>query len=247
VQGNPAIPQGIEGVEMGKVYYNRVKNTHILLPALASLALAAIPLHSSSSGPFSPIAQQNPTRPLTAAALDSHEGLTIAADPWLSADRYKTDFPKKTPISAGVVAIKVTFRNDSDESIKIGLERIRLNLSLDENNRQALPPLSSDELTDTVLHPKIKANAPRLPLPLPTSGGGRDKHWQEYKKLAENAGLHDAVVAPHGTVSGLLYFDLQNQFDLLQNARLYIPDLMSLEKNRNLMFFDIDLSRPSPK
>ena len=42
-------------------------------------------------------------------------------------------------------------------------------------------------------------------------------------------------------------FDLQNQFDLLANARLYIPDLLALEKNQALMYFDIDLSRSASR
>jgi hypothetical protein len=233
---------------MQKAYYNRVRNARILALTLAiTLVWSAAAFCQNPPVPQPPPAQAGPSKPLTAAALDSHEGLTIAADPWLSAERYKSAFPKKTPFGAGVVAIKMTFRNDSDESIRIAIERIRLNITFGDDNRQELPPLSSDELTDTVLHPKIKANKPRLPLPLPSSTGGRDKNWQGYKKLAEDAGLHDAVVAPHGTVAGLLYFDLQSQFDLLQNARLYIPDLTSLERNRNLMYFDIDLSRPASK
>ena len=229
---------------MQKVYYNWMKNTYILAatlvlwPALAALCSPSTENLQSQSGG---------TTPLTTASLDSHEGLTVAADPWLSADRYKPTFPKKTPFGAGVVAIKVTFRNDSDESIKIGIDRIRLNLTFDDNNRQELPALSSELLADTVLHPKLKGTSkPRLPIPLPTSPGGRDKNWQEYKKLAEDAGFHAGVVAPHSTVAGLLYFDLQNQFELLQNAHLYIPDLLSLEKNQTLMYFDIDLSHPPP-
>jgi hypothetical protein len=40
VQGNPAHPQGIEGVEMQKVYYNRMKKAHLLpLTLLVPLAL----------------------------------------------------------------------------------------------------------------------------------------------------------------------------------------------------------------
>lgn len=231
---------------MQKVYYNCMKMTQLLLSALLfSLPLCSIAL--LAAGPRPRMTLQTAAKPLTAAALDSHEGLTIAADPWLSADRYKTAFPKKTPFGAGVVAIKMTFRNDSDESIRIGIERIRLNLAFDDNNRQELAPLSSEDLTDAVLHPKIKANRPRLPLPLPSSAGGRDKNWQEYKRLAEDAGLHASVVAPRGVLTGLLYFDLQDQFDLLQNARLYIPDLTALESNRKLMFFEIDFSHPGSK
>ena len=95
-----------------------------------------------------------------------------------------------------------------------------------------------------MLHPQVKSpSKPRIPLPLPSSSGGRDKKWEEYQKLAEDNGLRASVIAPHSTTEGLLYFDLQSQFDLLANARLYIPDLLALEKNRALMYFDIDLSR----
>jgi hypothetical protein len=230
---------------MQNVYYNWL--TAAYRPALAILTpLALVGLFAVPSR-YPAFAQpQSVTKPLTTSSLDSHEGLTIAADPWLSAERYKSTFPKKSPYGAGVLAVKVTFRNDSDDSIKIGLERIRLNLTFDENNRQDLPALSSEQLADAVLHPRLKGpSRTRLPIPVPTSPGGRDKHWDEFKKLAEDAGLHASVVGPHKSIEGLLYFDLQSQFDLLSNARLYIPDLLALEKNRSLMYFDIDLSHPS--
>ena len=229
---------------MQKVYYSRITNhSRSSLVFLIPLALLSNPALWSAD-----LQQQSPSKPLKTSSLDSHDGLTIAADPWLSAERYKSTFPKKSPYGAGVLAIKVNFRNDSDDSIKIGLERIRLNLTFDENNRQDLPALSSEQLADAVLHPRLKsASKPRLPIPIPTSPGGRDKHWQDYKKLAEDAGLHASVVAPHSSIEGLLYFDLQNQFDLLQNARLYIPDLLLLEKNHSLMYFDIDLSHPASR
>jgi hypothetical protein len=54
-------------------------------------------------------------------------------------------------------------------------------------------------------------------------------------------------VAAHSTVQGLLYFDLQDQFDLLQNAHLYVPQLVQMQSGRALTFFDIDLSRHSPQ
>jgi hypothetical protein len=227
---------------MQKVYYNRMKKAH-LLPLALLVPLALLPLSAPSPGNPQ---QQSASQPIKTASLDSHDGLTVAADPWLSAARYKSTFPKKSPFEAGVIAIKMNFRNDSDESIKIGIERIRLNLTFDENHRQDLPALTSELLADAVLHPKVKGTSrSRIPLPLPSSPGGRDKHWEEYKKLAEDSGLHASVIAPHSSVAGLLYFDMQGQFELLSNARLYIPDLLSLEKNRNLMYFDIDLSHPS--
>jgi hypothetical protein len=231
---------------MRKVYYNWRKKAHALPPAL--FLLAGLPPMEAASCPEWQQRLRSQSQPLKTSSLDSHDGLTIAADPWLSSERYKTAFPKKTPYGAGVLAIKVTFRNDSDESIKIGINRIRLTITFDENNRQDLPALSSELLADAVLHPKQKdSSKPRIPLPIPASPGGRDKNWVEYKKLAEDVGLHDSVVAPHASIGGLLYFDLQGQFDLLSNAHLYIPDLISLEKNQTLMYFDIDLSHPAPQ
>jgi hypothetical protein len=229
---------------MQKLHYSWIANSY-RAPVAFLLPLALVPIPALFPLPATSQQQKSATKPITTSSLDSHDGLTVAADPWISAERYKPTFPKKSPYTAGVLAIKVTFRNDSDDSVRIGLDRIRLNLTFDDNNRQELPPLSSELLADAVLHPRIKSNKPRLPLPIPTSQGGRDKHWEEYKKLAEDASLHSSVVAPHASIEGLLYFDLQNQFDLLSNAHLYIPDLTALEKDRNLMFFDIDLSRPT--
>jgi len=229
---------------MQKVYYTRMK---IASSAVISFALP-LTMFTLSARPPASTQQQSASKPITTASLDSHEGLTIAADPWLSAERYQQAFPKKSPYAAGILAIKVTLRNDSAESIRVDIERIRLNLTFDDNNRQELPGLSSEQLADAVLHPRVKSpSKPRIPLPLPSSSGGRDKNWEQFQKLAEDNGLHAGILAPHSTTEGLLYFDLQNQFDLLANARLYIPNLFALEKNQALMYFDIDLSRPGSR
>jgi hypothetical protein len=63
------------------------------------------------------------------------------------------------------------------------------------------------------------------------------------QKEAQEAGVPTGVIAAHSTVQGLLYFDLQNQFDLLQTAHLYVPDLVLMRGNRSLTYFDIDLGQ----
>ena len=236
-QGNPERPSGIEGVEMRNVYYNPVRNFTIFLSLLAPgvIILAALPAHPHSSS--------------QAASTDSHEGLAISAVPWTDGSLYKEKFPKKSPFSAGVVAVHVEFRNNSDESMRVNLRRIRLTVQLDSDNKQEVQSLSSEELADAVLKPTAKdptATRQKLPLPIPTSkGGGRDKHWVELQKQAQEAEVPSSVVAAHGSVRGLLYFDLQDQFDLLQTAHLYIPEVMLMQQNRALTYFDIDLSRRS--
>ena len=156
--------------------------------------------------------------------------MTISAQPWTDAANYKAKFPKKSPFTAGVVAIDTIIRNDSDESMKVDLEQIRLNVTVSEDNRQALDSLTADDVADVVTGAKIKdpTATRRSPIPIPTGRKvGRDKHWTEMQKAAADAGITSSIVAPHHSVQGLLYFDMQGQFDLLKTAHLYIPDVRS--------------------
>jgi len=219
---------------MRKAYYNPRRNPAIALLLLAVYALASRPLAGR---------QQSA---LGTPALESHEGLTISALPWTNAALYKEKFPKKSPFSAGVLALQVVLRNDSDESMRVNLERIRLTVQLDAENRQEVQPLTPDQLADTVLKPAAKdptKKRQKLPIPIGSSNAGRDKHWTELQRQAQDAGVPSSVIAAHSSVEGLLYFDVQNQFDLLQTAHLYIPEVTQMQQNHALTYFDVDLSR----
>jgi hypothetical protein len=197
---------------------------------------------------FSPAQAQQNVSP-RAAAAESHEGMAISAEPWLDSTQYKQPFPKHSPFAAGVVAVHVAFRNDSGEAMKIGLNRIRLNIRVDENTQQ-LEPLSSEQVADAAMRPKAKDPTAhrRLPVPLPAGSGVKkpnDKNWTEVQTEAQNAAVPTSVIAPHSTVQGLLYFDLQGQLDLFNSAHLYLPDVIIMGKNQSLTYFEIDLSRPA--
>jgi len=231
-QGNPAQPPGIEGVVMRKVYYNPMRKLTLILAFLAAPSLVA------QKG-----ASQQPSS-LKTASLESHEGMTITARPWTDPAPYKEKFPKKSPFEAGIAAVQVAFRNDSDDSLKVNLERIRLNVSLSEEDHQSLYPLTSEQAADVITHPGSKnVTTKRLPIPLGGPKMGHDKKWVEVEKSLSDAGVQASVVATHSTVQGLLYFDLRSQFDLLNAAHLYVPEIVAIEKNRGLMYFEIDLSR----
>jgi hypothetical protein len=218
---------------MRKAYYSRMRNLPLAIPCLIVSAAAAAPLSAQNA-------------PVRAASLESHEGLTISALPWMNASTYREKFPKKSPYSAGILAVQVSFRNDSADSIKVELHKIRLTVHLDAENTQELPPLTADEVADRVFKPSQKDPLqphPRLPIPVGSPKARRDKNWAELQTQAQNAAVPSGVIAPHSTVQGLLYFDLQNQFDLLDTAHLYVPDLLLMRDNHPLTFFDIDLAR----
>jgi hypothetical protein len=217
---------------MRKVYYNSMRMAAIGIPLVATY----LSLLAASAG-----SQQAALR---TASLESHEGLTISALPWTDAAKYKDKFPKKSPYAAGIVAVEVSFRNDSDESVKVSLSRIRLTVHLDGENTQELPSLSPEELVQAVLRPGGKdptAKRNKIPLPVPIPKGGNGKNAEELQRQAQEASVPTGVVAPHSTVKGLLYFDLQSQFDLLETAHLYVPELVLMRGNRALTYFDIDL------
>jgi hypothetical protein len=193
--------------------------------------------------------QTNPTTAARAGARDSHEGMTILVDPWTAASRYKERFPKKSPFNNGIIALQVTFQNESDQSIKLDLKSIRLLLVIGEDNRQELIPLTAEDVADDVL---LKNNAKdptqrRNPLPIPVGKPtpSRDKNWTELRDTAQNASVPTNVVAAHTTVQGLLYFDLRGEIDLLQSAHLYIPNLVTMSDRRPLSYFDIELGHSS--
>ena len=216
---------------MRKFYYNSSRELILLL------ALMALPWGGTNLG-----AQSQPS--LKTSALESHEGMTISARPWTNPALYKEKFHKKSPYAAGIVAVQVTFRNDSDDSLKVNLERIRLNITLPEDNRQALDALTSEEAADLILKPSAKnLGKSRWPIPIGGPKVGRDKKWVEVEQELREAGVRASVVAPRSSVQGLLYFDLQGQFDLLNTSRLYVPDVVALEKNHELLYFEIDLSQ----
>jgi hypothetical protein len=230
---------------MRKVYYNSMRNLSTLYRVVPFLAACL------TTGAYAG-AQQNIGQrgSLKTASLETHEGLTISAQPWTEASLYKEKFPKKSPFAAGIVAMQVVFRNDSNESMKVSLDRIRLSFQIDQDNRQELQALTPAQVADQVLKPGGKDPAKsraRIPLPVSIPRSGNDKHWTELEQQAEVAGVPANVIAPHSSVQGLLYFDLQGQFDLLNGARLYVPDVLVMENNRSLTYFEIDLSRPAGK
>jgi hypothetical protein len=186
--------------------------------------------------------------PLTLQTRDAHQNLLVAGDPYLSAERYKVPFGKKSPYEGGILAIDVYFRNDNDSPIRIDLESVRLVVSPPGEDRQRLTPLSPEEIADRlVLTARSSPSAPRLPIPLPGSGrnSSKGKAWDEMVTTLRSVGLVTEVLPPRKTIHGFLYFDMNHQYDETRYSHLYIPDLMFMTDKRPLLFFEIDFSSVS--
>ncbi|HZV59936.1 MAG TPA: hypothetical protein VFF42_06310 [Candidatus Eremiobacteraceae bacterium] len=218
---------------MMKVYYK----SKLYVATAATIVLIAL-----FAGSTIVAAQQIGQHPaaVKGARVESHEGLTIAASPWTNADLYKDKFGKNSPLKAGIVAIHLSFRNDSNQAIKVNADKIQLQVRLSDESRQNLDTLTPEDVADAIRNPGARdITAKRKPIP--GGKGWRDKHWDEIVQATQNAALPTQLIAPHSTMQGLVFFDLRGQMDLLDTAHLYIPDLTTLETNHSLLYFEIDL------
>lgn len=186
------------------------------------------------------------TDPASLPAHDAHQGLLVALNPYLSAERYKEKFGKRTPYEAGIVALEVFFRNDNDMPLRLDLKTVRLLIGAPGESRQRLDPLSPEDVADRVLLKPSKdpsQQRPRIPLPGSVGRGSRrDKNWEELAATVRSAAMSTDVLPPHGTTHGFFYFDISGRFDWLSNARFDVPDVVFMLDKKPLFFFQIDLA-----
>lgn len=185
--------------------------------------------------------------PLSLPARDAHQNLTVAADPYLSATRYKKEvFGKKSPYDAGIVAIDVYLKNDNDLPIRVNPETVELIISQPGQDRQRLGALSPEDVADrALLTGNSNVKAPRrlpIPIPIPSSGSRHTKEWTEMTTALRAVALGTDLLGPHSTTHGFLFFDLDHDFGAIHNSRLYIPDLTFMTTHQALFFFEIDLA-----
>ncbi|HVA95330.1 MAG TPA: hypothetical protein VNI36_10575 [Candidatus Dormibacteraeota bacterium] len=198
--------------------------------------------------PFSAMAQSAPSGPMTLPTRDTHQNVSIVADPYISASRYGEQFGKKSLYDAGIIAINVYFRNDNDAPIRLNLGTIDLTISLPGVARQQLDPLSPAEVADrTLLTADASPHLPRWPISFPGSVSGKSKAWNKMAAALQTVVLSTDILPPHATTHGFLFFDLNHDFDAIRHAHLYIPDLSFMTNHKALFFFDIDLAAAQDK
>lgn len=187
--------------------------------------------------------------PASLPARDAHEGLLIAADPYTDAPRYKERFGKKTPYDAGIVAIDVYFRNDTDKPIRVDLESIRLMLAPPDVPRQRFGALSVEDVADRILHKGgPNPTTPRRPISIPGRGAkSRDKELNALVAELRPGAFEMDILPPRSSVHGFFFFDVNHRYDWLPYAKFYVPDLKFMDTKQALLFFEVDLSTARPR
>lgn len=195
--------------------------------------------------PVSASGQSAPPDPMSLPTRDTHQDLTIVADPYIRAARYSKEvFGKNSFYMAGIMAIDIYFKNDNNVPIRLNPATIQLVISQPDRERQRLGAISPEEVADRTLltaNSNIRAHRP-FPFPGASSGSGRSKDWIEMTTTLHSVALNTDVLPPHTTTHGFLFFDMNHDFSAIRNSHLYIPDLAFMTDNKALLFFEIDLA-----
>ncbi len=194
--------------------------------------------------PLGAAGQTAPADPMSLPTRDAHQDLTVVADSYVKADRYKKEvFGKKSFYNAGIIAIDVYFRNDNNVPIRLNPQTIQLVISQPDLDRQRLGALSPEEVADRTLLTGASDVRARRPFPFPGSptGPAHNKDWVEMTTTLRSVALGTDVLPPHATTHGFLFFDLNHDFDAIRYTHLYIPDLDFMTDHKALFFFEIDL------
>ena len=222
-----------------KIVRNGMRHAGRALAVLA-VVLAAAPWMTPGTGGQTRAPEVDPAK---LPAHDEHQGLLIAADPYLSAERCEARFGKKNPYAAGLLAVEVYLRNNTDGPIQVSLDPIELSVSPPGQSRQKIEALTALEAASRIIHPG-GPNPTARRLPVPGAAGGSDKKAKEVQKLGAALApqMLGDLVGPHGTIQGFLFFDLGAQFDLVARSTIYFPEVRHVNPQERLLFFEVDLA-----
>lgn len=185
---------------------------------------------------FAP-AQQSP--PANWPAKDTHEGFTVAADPYSNAARCKDTFAKADPYKAGILAIDVFFKNDLKNPVHVDLSTIRLDVDTPDGQHFHLPALQLGQAATQIAHPRGPSTPQPRRFPIPLSPG--DSKERDVENKLRPLSLQSDVVPPQGALRGMLFFDMGGRFELVPHSSLYVPDVKSVASENAMIYFDVPL------
>lgn len=216
-------------------------------PALRLVAgLAFLSLGQPQLPQPAPAAASQAATPSAWTAKDSHEGFTVAADPYSDPARSKEKFAKADPYKAGLLAVDVFLKNDTGFPVHVDLSTIRLDVDSPNGPHSHLAALSPEEAAKQIAHP----DGPPLSVPHrlpPILSSGEDGKTRDARKKLDPLALQSDVVPPNGTLRGFLFFDLSGHFELVPYASLYVPDVKSVAADNPMIYFDVPLRAKRPE
>jgi hypothetical protein len=201
------------------------------LTAFAVLALAVTACWAAKQFVM-PAVQGAKTYP----AHDEHsdEAATVAADPYIGAD--KTRIFSVNYAGIGMLPILLIVTNDGDKPVSLA----DMKVELITGDRTKLLTAVPDDIFRRLAHPHPSATT-TYPIPIPTRKikGGMNAQTRDE---VEGAQFAAKAVEPHSTQTGFLFFDVEGISSPLAGAHLYVTGVHNAQGNE-LMYFEIPLEK----
>ncbi|HZQ42893.1 MAG TPA: hypothetical protein VFA99_06550 [Acidobacteriaceae bacterium] len=181
--------------------------------------------------------------PLPAAqypAHDTHEQITIAADP---ADTKETaPHTRLDYLGHGFMPIRIIVTNDSSQPLSLDDARILFVAANDFSENAASP----DDLERGIFQLRtIKGKQIPLPAPLPPITRKPKPVDNQIAADDKDFGFKSSTIAPHSTAAGWLYYDIRDlDADPLKGATIELLKVRWAATNKALDTFEIPL-RPT--
>ncbi len=176
---------------------------------------------------------------------DSHNGITISVKPCTDAAAAKDKFGKANPLPVGILPVEVFLHNETNQPVRIDLSTVQLAVHSADGQLQDIAWLSVRAVASAVAHPHgpSEPRQPRFPIAPPT---GADSKADKIVEILQPLALDADVLPPQSVIHGFLFFDLDRDLSLAQNASLYVPDISTVPAKQPLMFFEVPLSPSAP-
>jgi hypothetical protein len=208
--------------------HRRVRSRSII--GVCALGLI-LPLLMASKSFVKPVAQ--PAKSYPAHDFHSDEKVTIAADPYDTAEKAKifsTDFKDH-----GLLPVFFVVTNDGDQPVSIATMEVTLITA----NHSKLTPIATEDLYRRLSNPQANTTPNPFPIPRKTVKNGLNKRQMDEIESSQFAAR---AVEPHGTQSGFLFFDIAGIASPLAGANMDIAGVDDAKGNE-LLYFEIAMDK----
>jgi len=156
------------------------------------------------------------------------EKVTLAAEPFETAEKTRGPFGKLNPNQHGVLPMLLVIKNDSGKALRLDVMDVRY---IDQNRNQLEPtPAHEVPLIEGGKKPKLVQN------PIPTGAPKLGNRRSKLNTLEIQTRAFAAKMLPPGDVaSGFFYF----QTGFSSRARIYVTGLREAGSERELFYIEI--------
>jgi len=166
----------------------------------------------------------------------THDGITLSADPYDSFPRIKKSFKSGDLWRAGVVPIEVTFQNDSEYPVRIDLNTITLDVHEPGVEAQHLRSLRASDVGYAIINPTGPPNSEH---PYEDTRATWDAKSEAIK--IDRVILKKDLIPERSSIHGFLFFRIGHDMSLVWKSSVSVPDVVVEPSERALMFFEVPL------